>query len=224
LVVPATETDPGLILARLRHVVGVFVLDDDRRCLLANPAGVAILGVRDQREVLGTMLDDLAPPAARERIPALWSELMRRRAVTGSYRAVDRYGVETGWRYAALAGVVDGRHVVVVPPASAQAAGGVQLTAREREILNHVAGGATAEEIAERLAISRTTVESHVRRAMGRLGARNRAHAIALGIQAGLVAVPPSRDTPARLRPVASALQPAARGGHEDDLRAVDDA
>ena len=59
------------------------------------------------------------------------------------------------------------------------------LTAREREVVGCIADGHTTQEIADRLFISRTTVDTHVRKAMGRLGARNRAHLIALALVAG---------------------------------------
>ena len=59
------------------------------------------------------------------------------------------------------------------------------LTAREREVVVCIAEGETTEQIAARLFISRTTVDTHVRKAMGRLGAKNRAHLIALALVAG---------------------------------------
>src|SRR5205085_14979 len=59
------------------------------------------------------------------------------------------------------------------------------LTAREREVVSCIAEGDTTQEIAARLFISRTTVDTHVRKAMGRLGAKNRAHLIALALVAG---------------------------------------
>ena len=43
----------------------------------------------------------------------------------------------------------------------------------------------TTGVIAEQLFISPTTVETHVRKAMTRLGAKNRAHLIALALNSG---------------------------------------
>jgi len=62
---------------------------------------------------------------------------------------------------------------------------GARLTEREREVVRRIAEGDTTDEIAVRLFISRTTVDTHVRKAMGRMGARNRAHLISLALQAG---------------------------------------
>jgi DNA-binding CsgD family transcriptional regulator len=53
------------------------------------------------------------------------------------------------------------------------------LTARESEILRHVAAGATNAEIATILGISPRTVQTHLANAFEKLGARNRAGAVA---------------------------------------------
>jgi DNA-binding CsgD family transcriptional regulator len=55
-----------------------------------------------------------------------------------------------------------------------------EITVREREVLALVSAGVASREIAERLGISRATVESHVRSAMSKVGARSRLHAVLL--------------------------------------------
>ena len=60
-----------------------------------------------------------------------------------------------------------------------------RLTPREREILGFAAAGMTADEIAARLVLSPHTVETHIRNAVRRLGARGRLHAVVLALQAG---------------------------------------
>ncbi|MGT2425765.1 response regulator [Amnibacterium kyonggiense] len=62
------------------------------------------------------------------------------------------------------------------------------LTDREREVLTLVAGGLTNEEIAERLFLSPLTAKTHVSRAMGKLGARDRVQLVVLAYETGLVA------------------------------------
>jgi DNA-binding NarL/FixJ family response regulator len=64
-----------------------------------------------------------------------------------------------------------------------------ELTEREREILQLVAGGLSNEEIAERLVISPATAKTHVSRIMGKLDARDRAQVVVYAYESGL-AVP----------------------------------
>ena len=59
------------------------------------------------------------------------------------------------------------------------------LTGREREVLGLVAGGLTGAEIAQRLVLSPETIKSHVHNAMAKLGARTRAHAVAIAMSGG---------------------------------------
>ena len=65
---------------------------------------------------------------------------------------------------------------------------GEMLTSREQEMLRLVAGGLTNREIGQRLSISEETVKVHVRNIYGRLQARSRAHAVAIGFRRGMVA------------------------------------
>jgi DNA-binding NarL/FixJ family response regulator len=63
------------------------------------------------------------------------------------------------------------------------AAGG--LTAREQEVLGLVGEGCASGEIALRLGVATSTVETHVRSAMAKLGARSRAQAAAIARRRG---------------------------------------
>ena len=62
-----------------------------------------------------------------------------------------------------------------------------RLTQREREILRLVADGLANKEIAARLRITERTVKFHVGEILGRLGAPNRARAVALAQERGLL-------------------------------------
>jgi len=57
------------------------------------------------------------------------------------------------------------------------------LTGRQLEILTLLGSGKTNREIAEELVLSERTVERHVADVYGKLGARNRAEAVAFGLR-----------------------------------------
>ena len=61
------------------------------------------------------------------------------------------------------------------------------LSEREREVLTLIASGSSNVEIAESLYLSERTVKGHVGNIFAKLGARDRAAAIILAFEAGLV-------------------------------------
>ena len=70
------------------------------------------------------------------------------------------------------------------PPVTAS-----KLSKRERDVLDLVADGLSAQEIAEKINLSYRTVEWHISQAMRRLGAKNRVQAVVLAIRDGLISV-----------------------------------
>jgi DNA-binding NarL/FixJ family response regulator len=61
------------------------------------------------------------------------------------------------------------------------------LTAREIDVLRHVAGGNRNRDIAERLYISEETVKVHVKHIMEKLGASDRTQAVAIAVRRGII-------------------------------------
>jgi DNA-binding NarL/FixJ family response regulator len=61
------------------------------------------------------------------------------------------------------------------------------LTLREVDVLRLVAGGNANKEIAARLSLTEETVKSHIRNILGKLGANDRTHAVAIGLKRGII-------------------------------------
>jgi PAS domain S-box-containing protein len=102
-------------------------------------------------------------------------------------------GSEMKLQYAAHPAFVDGERYMLVVGIHTGAAGrprstathpgeGQPLSAREREIVHLVSLGRSSPEIADELLISNDTVRTHVRNAMGKVGARSRAQLVAMAL------------------------------------------
>jgi two-component system NarL family response regulator len=61
------------------------------------------------------------------------------------------------------------------------------LSAREQEVLRHVANGLGNKEIAQALGRSADTVKAHLESIFEKLGARDRTHAVTIALQRGII-------------------------------------
>ncbi len=74
-----------------------------------------------------------------------------------------------------------------IDPSVADGAADPALTPRQREILQLIADGHSTETVARRLGLSAETVRTHAKAALPRLGARDRAHAVAIAMRSSLI-------------------------------------
>jgi DNA-binding NarL/FixJ family response regulator len=60
------------------------------------------------------------------------------------------------------------------------------LTPREIDVLRLIAGGNANKEIAAQLSLTEETVKGHVKHILAKLGAKDRTHAVAIGLKRGI--------------------------------------
>jgi len=75
----------------------------------------------------------------------------------------------------------------VVATCLAEHLGDEDLSKRETEVLQHLAGGNRNRDIAARLFISEETVKNHVKHIMEKLGATDRTQAVAIAVRRGFI-------------------------------------
>jgi PAS domain S-box-containing protein len=170
----------------------ILVLDDQGRLLDANAAACELFGLT-VGELDGRTLHDFSPPELKHAQGLLWARLHEEGRLDAEFILVGANGV---WRRMALHARADCRvrhmHLAVLTPLgnaldrpARRQAEQLRLSTREREVLTRVAHGEKGDEIAEQLVLSPETVRTHIQNAVGKLDARNRAHAIAIAIADG---------------------------------------
>jgi DNA-binding CsgD family transcriptional regulator len=172
-------------------LVPMVIADDDRRYVAVNHAACLLLRL-SEADALRLRVDDLTPSESRAEMGAMWEVFLAGGTQRGTFEMLMPDGPRLTIEYSATANIEPGRHlsILMFPPGEheepeAEAAPAQLLTAREREVLSMVAMGMGSAWIASALGVSASTVETHVRHCVTKLGARNRAHAIALGLRAG---------------------------------------
>jgi PAS domain S-box-containing protein len=202
---PATEVPPaGPVAVAATNtasfessLIPMLVADDQRRYVEVNQAACLLLRL-GMEEVLKLKIDDLSPMEARDATAELWEAFIRAGTQSGTFELALPDGTQLRVDYSATANVQPGRHLSLLYFPATEPDGGsslvedrapARLTQREREILTLIARGERGTSIAFTLGLSPATVETHVRRCLSKLGAKNRAHAIALGLQRGEIAI-----------------------------------
>jgi PAS domain S-box-containing protein len=167
----------------------MFVRDLERRFRRVNRAAVRRFDW-DADALLGHRSDEVVASNEWKRLDGDWRELMRRGESTGEREIVMGSGRHTRMQFAnRVANFDDERLVLTVAldlhdvPVRLRGAKGTQgqaLTPRELEIIHHVALGKRAHEIADELVLAPSTVQTHIRNAMNKVGARSQAQLVAI--------------------------------------------
>jgi PAS domain S-box-containing protein len=166
----------------------IALLDEQRRIVEVNDAGLSLSG-RDRGDVVGSSIVESIRPDERTAAAREWQAFLRNREYSGKRALVRADGSEVQVEFAARLEALGGRRLAIYvamvdedpPPAPfSRPAGELPLTKREREVVTLIALGQDTAEIAKELHVSPETVRTHVRNAMSKLGARTRAHLVAI--------------------------------------------
>ncbi len=179
-----------------------LVVNDRRRCAEANESACELIGL-SRDEIVGRRLDSLMAPAMRGRLSHVWTAFAEAGGHAGPFTLAS--GAEI--QIQLTPNLMPDRHLLVLSPIGAAVApsagevaqpghveehaapptGGRRPSARELQVLSLLAEGATDPQIAKQLELSPATVQTHVRNAKAKLGARTRAQAVALVLERGLI-------------------------------------
>lgn len=185
-----------------RSQIPMLIVDNERRFREAN-APARLIFRMSLRELRENRIDDLTAPEDRQMLKAAWSELREHGSVSGRYFVTFKDASTLWVFFASLENVLPGQHLIVfmpadwpgdeleeMRPASDDHRRG-SLSPRQLDVLRLVAIGASAAQIADELSISEATVRTHLKNVLERLGAHNRAHAVAIAITSGMLAENP---------------------------------
>jgi DNA-binding NarL/FixJ family response regulator len=145
---------------------------------------------------IGRRGDVFIAPKDWKHVDTDWNEILRtgRGTHVRDFLAADGGLVRV--HAAARSTVVEGRQLVLFvavradrrrPDQARSRPTAEQLTPRELEIISEIAMGRRAHEIADDLYIATTTVQTHVRNAMAKVGARSQAQLVAFALTHGLL-------------------------------------
>jgi len=190
--------------------LAILVVDDDRRCLEVNLAACRLLGL-PRTAALGRTVDDFLAPGMRKRLDHVWRAFREGGGHAGPFELNSQAAEAHEVNLSVVANVLPGRHLLILTTTDARVDeteatrqalpeqrqssrvnsrfGRGGPTPREREVLTMLAAGATDDQIAEMLELSPATVQTHVRNAKAKLGARTRAQAVAMALQHGMITV-----------------------------------
>lgn len=166
------------------------LLHPNRVFVAVNQAFVDSFGYTPE-QVLGRRADFLVEPRMLGQVETDWETLRRTGQISGNREFIAADGRHLRVHFAAQRADVIGEEFVlyvVLPahPRHVQVGEGPRerqaLTPREQEIVSEIAMGRRVNEIAARLFISPTTVRTHVRNAMDKVGARSQAQLVAIAL------------------------------------------
>ena len=173
----------------------LVIVDDWRRFVRVNRSATRLYRTSEAK-LLGSRLDEFSPGEHHGILLDLWAKFLNDGTQWGHYELLRGDGTRTMVEYRACADFDDGLHLIAVREIAGRAGLAGQLWARrarmglsprELQVLQLVAEGRPAPEIASTLFVSPGTVKTHLKNIYGKLGARDRASAVAEALRRGLI-------------------------------------
>jgi len=183
---PATAIRLEETLAKIN--VPSAIADRDGRIRWLNDAARRTFG-----DLLGEPFTDVVAP---EYVPVVQRQRARKlRGVPVTDYEVEMFTRDGRRRHVEISSVPirggDDCHAifgVALPSRRRVKPGAAKLTPRQREVLGYLAEGASTEDIASSLHLSKETVRNHIRQLLRALGVHSRLEAVALAHNQGLLA------------------------------------
>jgi ATP/maltotriose-dependent transcriptional regulator MalT len=183
-----------------RSLMPMLLVDNDRATVDVNRAARLLARMSLDEIRARPQIDDLTSESDLPTLLWAWDRLQRFGSATGRHHTTFPDGTRLQIVYCGLANVFPARHLFVFAPADwpEDELGEVDLTGvveaspgplsrRELEVLTLIAAGSDLRQTAEELTIAPTTVKTHLRNALSKLGARNRPHGVAVAMHLGLI-------------------------------------
>jgi DNA-binding CsgD family transcriptional regulator len=183
----------------------MLLLDGSRRCRQANQAALRLFGLA-HTSLIGRRLDELVATPTPEDLQAHWETILAAGQGAGTLMVRGSGVGAVKVRFSATPNIAGGLHLLILISAHhelevASDSTCARLTGRESEVLALVAEGCSGHDVAERLGIAPETVRRHIANGRCKLGARTRAHAVALGLARGAIRWPSTDATGADCLP-----------------------
>ena len=171
----------------------LLVFDDEHRCIYVNESATTLLGA-SLENVLTRRLEHFTPQEHWPALQQVWADLETRGSRDGSHELLREDGSRTTIEFRATWNFGPGQHLMAAhetgPPrhtANGRPPRNGTLTPREREVLQLAADGRSPPEIARILVVSPGTVKTHFQHIYKKLGAHDRASAVAQCLRGGLI-------------------------------------
>jgi DNA-binding CsgD family transcriptional regulator len=173
----------------------IVVVDDRRRFVRVNRSAIRVYRTPIE-QLLQCRLDDFSPPEHAGILSDLWGKFESDGTQWGHYEIRRADGTRAMVEYRACWDFGDGEHLIALREIAGRAGlegelwarrARMGLSPRELEVLQLVAEGRSAPEIGELLFVSAGTVKTHLKNIYGKLGARDRASAVAEALRRGLI-------------------------------------